>query len=559
MKKFLNISLALVAMVFFLSSCTCYNKMLKNASKVKTSCTPEYVSLKGANATATYTVTFPAKYFKKKAILKVTPVLKYQGGEVAGEPKILQGERIKDNYQAVSYKAGGSYTQTFSVPYTASMKQSVLELKLEGRCAKGSKKEFAAFPYRVRVADGVSTLQAMADDFARLGFTSDSYKRVTQIAESADIMYVVNRYNVRPAQLSSTDIKELQDFLVTSDKDPKKKLQNIETKGYASPEGPLAFNNKLSVNRGGSAEEAVSKKFKKDGTPVAQFDVQGLGEDWEGFQELVKSSDIPDKDLILSVLSMYSDPTVRDKEIRNMSKTFQILEKKILPELRRTKLTANVDVMGLTDDEMKAAVASDINSLKVEEMLFAATLYNDNATKLKIYTAAADKYNDYRAWNNMGYFLAKEGKYADAEKALVKAASINSKDPNVINNLGVVALAQGKPAEAAKFFQNANTADAKYNMGLVALAQGNYAEAAKSLDGYNLALAQYLNGEVSKAKSTVASQNCWAADYLKAVIAASEGNEAGVASNLKAAYGKNAEAKALAATDVNFKKYPNAI
>lgn len=238
-----------------------------------------------------------------------------------------------------------------------------------------------------------------------------------------------------------------------------------------------------------------------------------------------------------------------------MSAAFKVLAEKILPELRRSKMTVNVQVEGLTDAELKEAVATDINKLNVEEMLFAATLYNDNATKAKIYKAAAEKYNCYRGYNNLGVVLANQGDYAAAKAMFLKAASLNSTDPYVINNLGVVALAEGKKADAAKFFAASSIPEAKYNQGLVELANGNYAAAARTLDGYNQALAELLNGNVAKAKQQLAGMNTWRANYVKAVIAAREGDANALVSNLKAAIAQNPEAAELAATDVNFYNY----
>lgn len=558
MRKFLNVSLALVAMAFLLSSCNCYTKMMKKtAPGVTVSCSPEIITLKGDNAVGTITVNFPAKAFHPWGLLKVTPVLVYPDGEVVGEPKFLQGEKVKDNYTVIPNAAGGSYTQPVSFPYKPEMRLAQLVLRVEAKCLKqGSKiKNYTEYNTEIPVAWGVSSLQLMADNYAKVAIAPDAFVRTTNIKESAKIMFEVNKYNVRPMQLNSEEIAALQKFIVDNTGNAKKTVGGVQTQAYASPEGPLDFNDKLSKDRGTSTKKAVTDKFKKDNTPVETFDVNAMGEDWEGFKELVSASNIPDKDLILQVLSMQSDPVVRDREIRNMSAAFKVLEEKILPELRRSKMTVNVKVDGLTDSELKAAVASDINSLKLEEMLFAATLFTDNATKAKIYKAAADKFNDFRAWNNLGVVKANEGDYAAAKSDFVKASSLNNSNPQVINNLGVVALAEGKKAEAAKFFAASTAPEAKYNKGLVELANGNYSAAASQLDGYNKALAQLLNGDVAAAKSALSSINTWRADYVKAVIAAKEGDTKALASNLKAAIAKNPEAKKLAETEVNFLKY----
>lgn len=558
MKKIIKLSLALCAIAIVATGCNCYSKMMKSAlPNVKVSCSPEILTLKGDNAIGTLSVTFPAKAFHAYGILKVTPVLKYNGGEVVGQPQFLQGEKVKDNYTVIPYVAGGSYTQELSFPYKPEMRLAELVLRVEAKCVKqGPKiKNFTDYKVEIPVAFGVSSLQLMADDYAKVAIAPDALVRTTQIKESAKIMFEINKAKVRPAQLNSQEIADLQKFIADNTGDAKKKVGGVYTQAYASPDGPLEFNDKLSKERGTKTKEAVETKFKKDNTPAETFDINAMGEDWEGFKELVSASDIADKALILQVLSMYSDPQVRDREIKNMSAAFTVLKEKILPELRRSKMTVNVQVDGLTDAELKAAVGSDMSKLTVEEMLFSATLFSDNATKAKIYKTAADKYNDFRAWNNLGVVNANEGDYASAKTNFEKASRLNNSNPQVLNNLGVVALADGKKAEAAKLFAASTAPEAKYNKGLVELANGNYSAAAASLDGYNKALAELLNGNTSAAKSAFASINTWRADYVKAVIAAKEGNSSALASNLKAAIAKNPKAKQLAETEVNFLKY----
>ncbi len=562
MRRFLSISVAALVMALGLSSCNCYNKMMKKAaSGITVNCTPEYVTLVGDNAVADVNVTFPAKVFHKQGVLKLTPVLESQivsGKTAAGEPTILQGEKVQDNYKVISYKNGGSVTIPVSIAYDKDLRLSKLVFQAEVKCLKGGKKikEFTSFPKTIFIAWGVNALQAdLVDNFAKLAIAPDAFKRVTEINQNANVKFLVNSANVRKAQLNSDEIQALEQFIEDNSDDPKRTVGNVEAYGYASPEGPVNFNDKLAKNRGNNTEKAVKKQFKGKKLGTSDYDLNAMGEDWDGFKELVAQSDIADKDLILKVLSMYSDPQVRDSEIRNMSATFSVLKEKILPVLRRTKLNVNVQIQGKTDDELKACVASDINSLNLEEMLFAATLYNDNATKAKCYKAAADKFNDARAWNNLGVVKTLDGKCAEGKANIEKAAKIDNSCPQIINNLGCFALNEGKKDEAAKYFAAANCDEAKYNKGLVAFAKGDYKSAAASLDGFNKALCNYLNNDVAAAKQSVSGMKCWRADYLKAVIAAKEGDKASFISSLKNAIAKNPEAAKLAATEANFQPY----
>lgn len=542
-------SMLLASMAVLLSGCNCFKKMQKKADQVQYTCTPAVLTLKGNTVSADISVTYPAKSFPKTAVVKATPVLVFAGGEIAGTPKFLQGESVKDNYTVIPWKTGGKYTQTVSFPYDPRAKLSTLEIRIEVKCKNG---EFVPVQEAIAVAQGISTLQNDADWTANLSIMPDNFKRVTSISKDADLMYQINSSNVRPVALNAEQIKMFENFVKENTGKYRTTLGNIYAKGYASPDGPVKFNDQLSKKRSETGKTAISKKLSKE-APAAKYDAAYYGEDWEGFKELVEASNIPDKDLILQVLTMYSSPVQRDQEIKNMSQVFDVLKKEVLPQLRRTKLVVSADIEGKTDDELKAAATGDVNSLNVEEMLYAATLLSDNATKAKVYKAAADKYNDVRAYNNYGVVLAWEGDYTAAEKAFQKAASIQPA-PEISNNLGVIALVKGNTAEAAKYLSPLNSADAKANKALLALAEGDYAMATNGLSGYNLAVAEVSNGNLAKAKAALGNTKTADADYLKAVIAMREGDTTGAVAHLKSAIAKDPSMKAKAKSDVEFAK-----
>ncbi len=557
MKNFFRSALLVVASALLLTSCNCFSKIAKKVDTLTVECSPSVLSLKGDAVDANFTVSVPAKFFVKTAVVKITPVLKYEGGEIVGTPKFYQGEKVRDNYKVIPYSTASTITESVSFPYKPEAKSSELVLRVEAKCCKDCKdssKQFVALDEELVVAQGVGTVQLLAYNFAEVAFAKDNFKRVTTETDEANIMFLINRSNVRNDQLTSADVAELQKFIVENSNQPKRTVSDLYAKAYASPDGPLNFNDKLSVDRGTQTGKALEKKFKKDEMPVdVKLDIDALGEDWDGFKELVEKSDIPEKDLIIQILGMYSDPQKRDAEIKNMTSVFNILKEKILPELRRSKLIVNVDVEGLSDAELKSAVAGNINSLKLEELLFAATLYSDNATKEKIYKTVTKNFaSEWRGWNNLGCVYAQEGDIAGAKSAFMKAAQINSSSNEVVTNLGIIALSEGQKAEAKRFFSSINTPEAKYNLGLAELAMGNYSAATKSLSGYNQAVAEVCNGNLSRAKSILAGESCAASSYLKAIIAAMESDEASVLSNLSTAVSKDKSFADMAEEEVYF-------
>jgi Flp pilus assembly protein TadD len=547
MKKIVKYGILLSACALTLSSCNCFKKMAKNTEKISVVANPEILTLQGNNVVTDVTVVFPEKYYNPKAIVKVTPMLVFEGGVIEGAPKYLQGSKVKDNYPVIDKKSGGMYTQTISIPWDERARQCVLELKIEGKCKEGDEFQLGAV---IPVAQGVNTLQQDMDFADAMLPMKDAFKRVTQESESVDIMYQVNMSNVRKGELTKEQTKLFEDFIKENQNKDRVTLGNIQAKGYASPEGPEGFNDKLSNKRGESGKAAISKQMK--GVNVG-YDVAAYGEDWEGFKKLVEASNLKDKNLILQVLNMHSSSAQRDTEIRNMSAVFNELKEQILPQLRRTQMVATIDIEGKTDAELKAAVASDVRSLNLEEMLFAATLYDDNATKIAIYKAAADKYDDPRAYNNLGIAYVDEGDLTAAEKAFGKATELSS-DPALNNNLALVAMAQGDLAKAAKYLPSAGD-EAK---AIAAVQNADYATAAAKLTGYNKAVAEVLNGNLSAAKTALGDDMSAEADYLRGVIAAKEGNKTSAVSNIKKAIDKAPELKAKALTDVNLKNFVTA-
>ncbi|MFI3330485.1 MAG: hypothetical protein R3Y38_01605 [Rikenellaceae bacterium] len=551
MKKNLKLALALIFASIVMVGCSCYNKMLKNVALIQASCSPEVLTLKGSKVYAEYTVTFPAKYFSKAAVVKVTPVLVYEGGEIAGTPKFVQGEDVQDNFTVIPNKLGGSFTEKIEFDYAEAAVLSTLELRFEGKCDETcSKKNTEFVPFiSIPVAQGISTVQEMAKRNMYTEMCKDNFKRVYTVSKDAEILYKINSSVVNKAELSSESIALFKDFVKENVENERATMGNVYAKGYASPDGGVKFNDRLSSQRSKTGNKAISSALK--GVDV-KYDVTSYGEDWEGFKKLVEASDIEDKALILQVLQMYDNPVKRDEEIQNMAAVFKVLATEVLPKLRRTQLVADAEIQNLSDEEIKAAVKAGCTGLELETALFGATLYKDLETKIKVYTYAAETYNCFRAYNNLATCYMKQNKVAEAKTAIDKAASLKTNDI-VTNNLAVLAIMEGKLSDAKGYLKNLKGNMAKANLALIALLEGEYATAAKTLEGYNLAVAQICNGDLAAATKALANEKSPKAAYLKAVIAMRQGDTTGAIANLKVACAKE-NLKAKSKKDVEFAK-----
>ena len=541
MKKALHFVLAAVVAIAAVS-CSSIEKMAKLAENVTVECAPSPLEAVAGQINPLVAVTYPAGYFHPKATLEVTPVIVYEGGEQAMKPLYYQGEKVKDNYKVVPAD-GSTVKENLHFEYVPGMEKSYLELRgvayLKGRSV--------VLPAK-RVADGVNTTYQLVDLEGVLPYKADDYMEVISQTAEGQILYNVNSADVRQNQLKSESIKNFLAALDEINSNSRKTLKGTEVVAYASPEGGQNLNRKLSDKRAGTAEKAWGKVTK--GHEAANPDVKSVGQDWEGFKELVEASDIRDKDLILRVLSMYSDPAVRESEIKNMSEIYKELKDEVLPELRRARFIANVEYKNFTPEELQALVDENIGVLDEEALLRAAALIKDPAKKISIYKKAIDKYDSDRARFNTGVAYLAQGKTAEAAAAFNK---VGADDPDLKNAKGVVALRKGDYSEAARLFLASNNDEAKVNQGALNILTGNYEKAAAQLagsKGCNSALAYLLNGQLDKASEALKCQ-CPKSNYIRAIIAARKGQVADAKAYLEKAC-KDPELAKRAAKDVEF-------
>ena len=553
MTKKLYLPLLMAMVVALFSSCS---KKMGELSADYFTVTPQVLEAVGGKVPATINGKFPEKYFNKKAVVEVTPVLKWNGGEAKGQPATFQGEKVEGNDQTISYKMGGSYTMKTSFDYVHEMAKS--ELYLEFKATIG--KKVVTIP-AVKVADGVISTSELVNNTlgnANPALGEDAFQRIIKEKHDANIMFLIQQANIRSSELKTA--KEFNKEVANVNEAANKKISNIEVSAYASPDGGVSLNTTLAENRESNTTKMLSKDLKKAKID-APIDAKYTAQDWEGFQELVSKSNIQDKELILRVLSMYQDPAQREQEIKNISSVYKTLADEILPQLRRSRLTLNYEIIGKSDEEIAKLASSNPSELNVEELLYAATLTNDPAKQEAIYTQATKQFpNDYRAFNNLGKLAYQAGNVDKAESYFKKAASVNA-SPEVNMNLGLISLIKGDKAAAETYFgKAAGTKELGESMGNLYIAQGQYERAVNSFGDSktnSAALAQILAKDYNKAKNTLANVERPDAytDYLMAVLGARTNNSSMVTSSLKSAVAKDPSLAKKAATDLEFAKY----
>ena len=543
MKKiFVYLSAAVLAI-----ACASPEKMAQMAENVKVDCIPPVLEVVNGTIDAQVAVTYPKDYFNPNVVVEVTPVIVYEGGEAAMKPFKYQGEKVKNNYKVVS-KDGQKVTEKVHFDYVEGMEKSYLELR--GKVIAGKKS--VNLPVK-KVADGANTTYMLVKQQGTVAFKKDNYQEVLSSTTEGQIKYLVNSSEVRGSELKGKSVKDFLAALDAVKANDRATVKSTEIVAYASPEGAENKNNALSGDRSASASKAWNKVTK--GHETVDPTVRSVGEDWEGFQQLVSQSNLEDKDLILRVLSMYSDPAVRENEIRNLSQVYTALKGEVLPELRRARLIANVEYKNYTSEELLDLVENNINILDEEALLRVASLVKDPAQKESIYKKAIDRFSSDRAQYNLAALYLMQGKNDKAEAGL---AEVKSGDGDIVNAMGVLALRKQDYKKAEECFRKAGTDEAKANLGTLLILTGQYEEAAQVLKDpkgccHNTVLAYILTDQLDKAKATAkcGDPKVW---YLKAIVSARQGDAEGVKTNLEQAF-RNPQLKERAARDIEFAGY----
>ena len=547
--------LASLTVALSLTSC---GKKLGQFSADYFTVNPNPLEVVGEKVPARVSARIPAKFFVKNAEVTVTPTLVFNGQEVSSQSYSFQGEKVRGNNPVISYEYGGTATIPVDFAYNPDMAQS--DLMLNFAVTQGNKRYVLP---AVKVANGVFATAAMADvKSVTPAIGADAFQRIINEKYAADIMFLVNQANIRASQLSTDAIKELQREILEANGDTSRRLQEINISSYASPEGGVAFNTRLAQQREENTRSYMERQLNRDRiTEFGELTAQFTPQDWEGFQRLVAQSNIQDKDLILNVLSMYSDPEQREREIRNLSDVFEQLAEQILPQLRYSRITASIDVIGKSDAEIMRLLESNPSQLNVEEILYAATLTNDNERKLAIYDKAARLFpNDYRTFNNLGMAQYVAGDYSAAQANFSRAASMgNHPEPQM--NLGLIEMLNGNYNKANQYFGSAAGVDELGNaLGVYYLKQGDAAAAVNAFGSSrtnNAALAQILARDYSRAKTTLASVETPDATtyYLMAILGARTNNENMLVTNLRQAVRLDSSLAKRAVKDLEFANY----
>ncbi len=532
---------------------------LKSLSADNFKVNPNPLETEGGKVQATINGMFPEQYMNRKAVVTVIPELRFTKDgiqqKVQGQPATFQGEKVMGNDQVISYLLGGHYTMKTAFDYQPAMQQSDLYLTFDAKVGNKTVNVPA-----VKIGNGViatSELYHQTVASAQPCVAQDAFQRITEQKQEANIRFLIQQAELRKSELQSNSVQDFVKMLQQIARDQEGlNLTDVEISAYASPDGGVQLNEKLANKRQQNTESYVRQQMK-DAKLEGGISSEYTAQDWEGFQELVKASNIPDKDVILRVLSMYQDPQEREQQIKNLSQGFRELAEGVLPELRRARMTINYEVIGRDDDQIFEQYQKDASQLSVEELIYAASIATTDTEKENILKTTARLYpKDGRIYNNLGVLAMQQGKKEEAKQYFAQAGDVTEASAN----LGLMALQAGDTQTAENLIaKSAGAYGLSEALGNLHLAQGNYALAQQDF-GYHpsnsAALAQLLNKDYERAQRTLKNVKGPDAmtDYLAAIVQARQGNRDAAASFLRSAIQKDPSLKAYADKDLEFKK-----
>jgi tetratricopeptide (TPR) repeat protein len=526
-----------------MSSCG-LNKMADKYETVSFTTSPPTLQAHAGKVALSLNATFGEKYFAKNATVDFTPVLIYNGGEKAFKTITIQGEEATGGEATIFHLTGGSFKYQDAISYSEQMISSTLELRAVARLKD---KEKALGP--INIANGVIATSTRVQDTEDLANNNHGYEHETILEEAATIYFLVNQSNIRATEKSDDDIKKLKAFAKNG-----YKTNSFTIISYASPEGTVNTNDNVSEKRMKSTvnyTKNLLRSLKIDGAKNKDLYTEiSVGEDWEGFENLVTTSDIKDKKRINRIVNSIADVDVREQRIRDLAEIYDAIADNVLPQLRKATIIIKSYEPKRTNEEIAVLSTTRPEELDVKELLFSATLTNDEITQTTIYNKAVELHNDWRGYNNIACIHLDKGELDSAVIFLEKAESMQKEQRHdILTNKGIIYARRGNLTTAQELFNQANTSE--NNQAILDIRQAEYAKAArffKNGKSHNAALAQLMNGG-KNASCNEATAACY---YLNAIAAARAANNDAAISNLTKAISTNSSYKNDAIKDLEF-------
>lgn len=266
--------------------------------------------------------------------------------------------------------------------------------------------------------------------------------------------FPVNKTEIQSAYMNNpSELAKIESVLKTVRADNNLTVTRIDIKGYASPEGPVANNQRLSEGRAESFRKYLLSKLD---FPASIYNVSYEGENWDGLEDAVEASTMPDKDAVIDIISNTNDVESRKNKLKQLNggATYQQTLKEIYPKLRKVVSLAHYNVKNFSVDEAKEEIKTHPQRLSLDEMFCVSNTYQMGSEDfIDVFETAVRMFpNDATANLNAAAAALSANNTEKAQKYLLKA---DSDTPEYTNNIGVLYFLNGDLDRAKNEFSKA--------------------------------------------------------------------------------------------------------
>lgn len=286
-------------------------------------------------------------------------------------------EKSAPYYVVPDYKGDSRMDYRLALPYEAWMSSAKLTLqRIDCGCGKSSVTDVRLLAGKVSLEEVIVIERYRIEP--HLAYIRPEAEAVKSRAEQGEsfLDFAVGKTSVNPEfGRNAAELEKIRRMidLVQDDKDLT--IKRIVIVGYASPEGSLAMNERLSEGRAKALRDYLQSRYPA--IPGSLYSIRFGGENWDDLVEAVQTSDMPDKQAVLDIIDRYSIIGGREAKLMALKggTPWRYMLREMFPSLRKVTVTVDYDVRNFDAEEAKAVVKTRPQNLSLNELYLVANTY----------------------------------------------------------------------------------------------------------------------------------------------------------------------------------------
>ena len=553
-------------------------QMVKKSKEQNLTVEPNPLEVHADTVRFTMAVNLPVKMLKPKKAYTVNTYYRYGTQEIQ-----LESVEFRSDDFANSDTQEPRVSQEYSFRYQDGMERGNIEIK--GVASNPKNGNFLESD-RIGVADGIITTSRLVQPSYAAAYADHGYNDQEElIPTNVEFYFDQGRSVFKKSEIESDKGAQFAAFIAE-----KNVTRTVTITGTHSPEGKDAINEELAGERAAAIEkwyrEQMDKYDYQDQANEIRFIQKPIIKDWNQLKTALASYDgisSSEKSEFNSIINGTGSFEQKEKQLQKLSNYKKVFDD-VYPQLRTAKTEVLTVKPKKSPEEIASLALSNPSALTVPELAYAAAKNPSLEEKKSIYEAAAKKDDTWMVHNNLGAVHLEMAIQANARNrrnllstALNHFQISNQKNANVEAqaNMGMVMAMQenlwGAHAALTKALSMNPGNDVRQGIsgakGYVEIRVGRYDLAISSLnratngatDQFNKSLVQLLRKDYRNAQATIEaalnSDSDAIAYYLAAVAAARQNNENKVVEHLRKAVGADADLKAKAVNDLEFRQF----